>query len=255
MKIEATDRNAIFENFPTLSSAVQAWQEQTYCLENVLFKAGESVWLDDDDDAPTELSAEMAERLNKETEEEFRALKDVFTQETHLSRPEDTLIVEMAAKSFEDFTANIGRSFSQLAEAMHWEEFALISDCRRPILVQDNDFPSVRKAEDRLLHFGFTKTDTNGFVADTEGLSAILGNLFWIARCNASAPGILISPRASATVAMLCKYGNFHVDFYKMEEKARFESELPQSGLKVEKDGICHERFSEEGAISGRALF
>lgn len=254
MKIEALDREVVFKRFPTLSSAVHTWQEQTYCLQNVLFRPGEAVWLDDDDDAPTELSAEMAEKLNSETEEEFAALKDVFGPETHLSRPEDTLIVEMTAGTFDDFTANVGRSFSRLADAMHWEEFALISDCRRPILAQDNDFPPVRQAEDRLLHLGFTKTDANGFVADTEGLSAILGNLFWIARCNASAPYILISPGESATVATLCKYGNFHVDFYRMEERARFESKLPQSGLEIEMDGICRERFSDDGAISGRML-
>ena len=139
MKIEAADREAIFNAFPVLASTLKDWQQETYRLEDLIFEPGEEVWLEDDDEAPTVLSESLAEKLNRETEAELLALKDTFSGNEPIPDIAGRLIVEMNARSFEDFTRKIGPAFAGLADAMRWWEFAVMSDCRRPILAQDND--------------------------------------------------------------------------------------------------------------------
>ena len=73
-------------------------------------------------------------------------------------------------------------------------------------------------------------------------------------RCNASAPYILFAPRGSSAVAWLCKYGNFHFDFLDDAEKHEVERHVQTSDLDIEPDNMCYERFSEDGAIPGRAI-
>lgn len=254
MKIEATDRQVIFNAFPLLAGALKHWQRDTYRLDELLFEPGEEVWLEADDEAPTVLSESMAEKLNRETEADILGLLDPFTNATPGSKPAGTLIAEMQAPSFEDFTGRIGPAFGEFAIDMQWQDFAVISDCRRPILAQDNDYPQVQAAEERLKRAGLSKSSPVGYRADAAGLSSILGDLFWIARCNASAPYILVAPRGTSVVAWLCKYGNFHFDFFDAAEKTQIEKGLQRSSLDIEPDNMCYERFSEDGAMPGRKI-
>ncbi|WP_298963996.1 hypothetical protein [uncultured Roseibium sp.] len=254
MKLLPTTRPRIFEDYPTLAIALKNWQHETYRLEDLTYEAGEEVFLNLDDEEPTVLSESKARELNREAEEELANLKDPFEDDIPLSSPLTTLIVDQSAPSFEDFTKQIGKACSLLAKELDWSEFAIISDCRRSILSQENDHPPVQAAQEKLAGFGLTAETPNGLVVDRQGLEAIVGDLFWIARCNASAPYTLVSAKGSSTVATLCKYGNFHFDFYTEEAERAFEKAVPPSGLSIVADGMCYERFTSDGSISGRAL-
>ncbi|QFT29238.1 hypothetical protein FIV00_01955 [Labrenzia sp. THAF82] len=254
MKLLPTSRPRIFEDYPTLAIALKNWQHETYRLEDLTFEAGEEVFLEIDDEEPTVLSESKARELNLEAEEELANLKDSFRDDIPLLSPLTTLIVDKSAASFEDFTKQIGKACSLLARELDWSEFAIISDCRRSILSQDNDHPPVRAAQKKLAEFGLTATAPDGLVVDRQGLEAIIGDLFWIARCNASAPYTFVSAKGSSTVATLCKYGNFHFDFYAEDAERVFEMAVPPAGLSIVPDGMCYERFTHDSSISGRAL-
>ncbi|MBN9673204.1 hypothetical protein [Roseibium aggregatum] len=255
MMLRSADRMEIFESYPVLAAHLRNWQDQTYDPANLEYREGDSVIFDLETDEAVSISAEQAAELNAENEAELAELKDDFSniRLPALEKPE-LLVATTDAMSMDDFSNGIGPAFLAFAREMGWTEFAFVSDCRRPILSQDNDYPPVEAAEKTLLRAGLSKSGDDGYLADAEAFAALLGPLFYIARCNACAPYILFSAKGASAVGTLCKYANIHLDCYDEDETNRIDAGLEAAGMELLPDGHCHEKFSDDGAISGRRI-
>lgn len=253
MQIQQVERAELLRRYEPLASYLKRWQADTYNPENVAVQAGEKVWLDKNDAAATVLSEEQAESLNAEASAEFLALRDDLAFAPDLIEM-GTVIGYLPSPDMDAFADQIATHFAALANGLGWQKFAVMTDVRRPFLDQENDFESVRKAESHLLERGFSRSSDDGFECDLEGLLDLLPHLFWIARCNVSAPKLQIAANGARIVLILCYRANIHFCTYKIREKIWLKKILASTGFQIEKDGVCRDRFSENGCIEGRHL-
>ena len=99
------------------------------------------------------------------------------------------------------------------------------------------------------------KPDFDGaLVGAPDAVAPFIGPLFWIARCNASAPNITLGLAGTAITGLFCQYLNIHLSGYDAGEEPLLLKALHKAEFTVAEDGQCRERFSEAGVIEGRRL-
>lgn len=254
MSIKFFSRGEIFEQSALLARHIYDWQEASFNAQDNYVEAGEDVWLDIDDAAPTTLTAEQAAQFNASQDDYCQALRDEFAVAPAKLSSSRLIIAELSAASFETFVQMIGERLQRLFEAMGYEEIFVLSDSKTPYLEQENDFPDVKAAEEKLMALGLTRDFSGGIGLPPTSVPELFSALFWIARCNASAPYILFSGKGALSIGTLCKYGNIHFDVYDEAEQTRLETVLIESGFHIAEDGVCVEKFSETSAITGRRI-
>lgn len=253
MQIQQVQRAELLCRYGALASYLKKWQADAYDPADFVVRAGEKVWLDTDDDASTVLSDALAAELNAKSQADILGLRDDL--ESVDDMPEmGTVIGYLPCSDMDAFADGIASHFRILADGLDWQKFAVLTDVRRSFLDQENDFEPVAKAEAHLLERGFSKASSDGFECDLEGLLDLLPHLFWIARCNAGAPKLQIAAEGARVVAVLCYRANFHFVTYKVKEKIWLKKLLSSAGFEIEKDGICRDRFVENGTVAGRRL-
>ena len=78
MSMERVSRADAFAQAPALARSLYDWQASGFNPDEDPFEAGEEVFLNMDDEAPTVLSAEEAARLNQEHADFCAAMRDPF---------------------------------------------------------------------------------------------------------------------------------------------------------------------------------
>lgn len=254
MSIEFVSRAQIFELSPTMARYIYDWQASTYVLEDYLVEAGEEVWLDLDDEAPTVLSQAQADEMNKESEEYCRSMCDVMPSPPPKLDYFNRLIAELPFDDWDQFMDQVGNKLGELCLAMGWEQLFFITDSKTAFLVQESDYQPCKEAEKKLIEMGLARDYSGGIILKATSLQSFIASAFWIERCNGSAPYMYFAPKGSSIVGAICKYGNFHFDCHDEGEQAQFEAALAQTGFDLAADGICMEKFSETSAIEGRSI-
>jgi len=254
MSIKIIDRAELLEQHTTLAWHIYEWQRGCYDPTDHLVKTGESIWLELDDDEPTVLDELQAEKFNKEQRKYFASKRDKFDSAPKSLTHYGTKIVELNCDNFEVFANRIGKELSRLFELLGSKEIYVVADGKTPYLGQDNEFAPVLKAQQHLIELGISKNYFGGLSVSLSKIDAVFSNLFWVVRCNASAPYIFFAAKNSKIVGALCKYGNIHFEIYGKSSAQKLIAAVAKSKFSFVQDGICTESFSGRGAILGREL-
>lgn len=246
------ERPEAFALAPALASWVASWQEQCYVIEEHLLTEGDTIYLDTDDDEPSILTAEQARALNAETRDAFTQLRDQFPIPPDKPQTGATIIAEPDCRSMRGIGGVMKRHMTALAAELDVGELIILPDVRASILCQENDHPPVARASAVLEAAGFAKSEDMAAIGPVDAMVEYFGSLFWIARCNASAPYIVVGAPALPLVGELCKHGNVH--FTAMDQRRKMIGALKKSGFRLPLDNLCRERFSRHAAISGRRI-
>jgi len=219
-----------------------------------LFEPGEEVLLDDESDEAVALTIEMADKLNKEAEDQWLQQSDPFEPSPPQIADSGSLIAELPCKTFDLFAKTIGGKIEALCHAMSRDVLLVLPVSATPFLVQENDYPPVERATAALIDMGLATDFPGGLVLQPSSAARVFGHLFWIVRCNASAPYIAFAAGGSSVVGTLCDYGNIHFDTYQATEKVQLADALTEVGFNIPPDGMCEEKFSDESAVEGRRM-
>ncbi len=252
--IDFVSRHYVFEQNPTLARVLYEFQKSSFGEEETLYEVGEQVYLELEDEEPTTLTAEQVQSLNKEYEDSCASMCDVFADEPERVVFSGQVIAELEAADFSQFCKQIGPQLENLCVAMAWERLLVLPFCKSAYLVQENDSPPLQVAETALLNLGIERDYCDGLVLEGEMISYFFSLIFWIVRCNASAPYICFAAPGSPLIGTLCKYGNIHFDCYGQEGYRQLLEGVNKTGFVVAEEGVCVERFSDTGAIEGRRL-
>ena len=245
-------RHEAFGLAPALASAIRVWQLALYDPQQ-LFAPGDRVWLDSADAGPAILDTASAERLNRETIEQIEALVDpgeAWPPELPPCGVE--LVAEPDCANMRGLGAAMKRHLRALAAASGMREVLVAPLVRMSVLNPQNRHPPVARAMARLRDEGFDTTGGLVAIGPVEVVADLLGSLFWVARCNASAPQLFIGAPGSDWSAQLCRYANLH--FTPCGERDALAVLLRRSGFVLPPDGQCSERFSRRAAVAGRRL-
>ncbi len=254
MGLKLVKRKKIFEQNHVLAHYIYHWQRATLNPENDRYEAGETVWLEPDDEEATVLTEEQAHELNSDYEDYCDTMRDSFDETPQDAEHTGSVIAELPSKDFETFTTKIGRRLKALAEQMGWEELLIISDAKSSYLNQDNSHPPVQNAEKRLKSLGLTKEHKGGIILSLDSVEDFFSAIFWIVRCNATAPEISITAKSAPVIGTLCKYGNIHFECYDEAEERKLQKALIHADFAIAEGGACEEHFSEDGTIEGRSI-
>lgn len=248
-------RDALAAN-PWLAHAVIGFQAACHPhLAGPPFKAGDHVWLDIKADAPVRIDAATADRLNDDAVSAHQATCDDFSDPFAGAGVGASLhhcVAAHAGVGLDAVLAGNGRGWHRLVNDSDWGATLVLPAFDRPILDQDNDFPAMVAAQQRLTALGIERSFSGGLLVSGDDVVSVLADLFRVARFNAAAPQIYISAERAPLVAVLCKSANFHFSVAGSLSEITFYGQLERSGLAVFEDGVCTERFSGGGAIEGR---
>lgn len=254
MSIEFVTRKNIFDRNTTLAWHIFDWQKHTYDPAELLVEAGDKMYLELSDEEPTILTEKQAETENRHAISYCETMRDPFETAPPQLKRYEIVIAELAVDELDVFMARIGSKLKALCDHMNWREIHIISDSRSAYLEQDNDYPPVKQAEKKLNGMGLEHGYSGGIILDSASIEAFFSHIFWVVRCNASAPYINFCAQGSRIAGVLCKYGNVHFEPYCEREKALLLEAMAETGFEEAEDGLCEERFSEDGAMTGRKI-
>lgn len=254
MLVEFASREFVFKRCPQLAQHLMAYQQAMFNPLDDVYVEGDEVFLELDFETPTVLTEEQANQLNIEHAAYCMAMCDEFDGTPRKAAWFGSIIAELDAPTFEVFIENIGQSLVRLTSALGWDQVFVICDARHPYLAQENTYKPVRNATQNLLAMGMTRTSIEGAVLNENTISDFFESIFWIVRCNASAPGICFSSSNSNIIGTLCKHGNIHFECYSQAEREFLKEALKTSSFIEVASGICFENFSASGAIRGRQI-
>lgn len=252
--VEFVSREFVFKRCPQLAQQLMAYQQAMFNPLDDVYVEGDEVFLELDSETPTVLTGEQASQLNIEHTAYCRAMRDEFEGTPKKAAFFGSIIAKLEVSTFDIFIENIGQSLVRLSSALGWEEVFVICDTRSPYLAKGNTYKTARNAVQNLLAMGMTRTSTEGVVLNENTISGFFASIFWIVRCNASAPGICFSSPNSNIIGNLCKYGNIHFECYSQTERGLLKDALKASSFIEVPSGICRENFSASGAIDGRQI-
>lgn len=250
MNLTLASRGSLFLRNLFFANYLHGWQTAIFKDPNSFFEAGERVYLEDDDDEPTILSEDLAHQLNEERARDNAALCD--NVDALLPKLEffGEVIAEFPASDPDNFARALGEKTMALVTEMGWDEIFVMPRWIAPFLDQENDYPAVKAATDQLVNMGLTTDYSGGIVLNAQTAEAFFRNIFWIVRCNASAPDIVFTGANASVFGLLCKYGNIHFECWDAEEKQKLLKSISSAGLNAVQDRTC----KPVGAIEGRKL-
>lgn len=252
--VELISRSLAFKQCPQLAKQIMDHQQVMFNPEEEVYAEGEAVYLELDDDQPTVLTKEKANELNSEHAEHCMSVCDEFEEIPPQSAWVERIIAELNAPTFESFVEDIGQSLVELSLALGWGELIAIGERKAPYLAQENSYKPVRKAVHRLLSMGIDRKTHDGIILRQSDCAEFFASMFWIVRCNASAPGICFSSPNSNIVGKLCKHRNIHFESYDQAESDILRTALRTAGFRELSNGVCAENFSSSEAIDGRSI-
>jgi len=232
-------------------TAVVAGLHRLWDLEGLLYAEGEGIYLVEEKKSVV-LTAQMAEEMNAKTREEFARLLDPFPEPPAGPADDREIIAEPDCRSIRGIGGAMKRHMIRLAAELGADELIVLPNVRESILCQSNDYPPVARATAVLEAAGFAQPEGMAAIGPVEVIAELLGPLFWIAVCNASAPYIVVGAPGMPLAGWLCKFGNVH--FMAMEKRRKMTEALKRSGFRLPPDGMCDFRFSRYSGFAGRRI-
>jgi len=185
------------------------------------FEVGEIVILELDKDEGTTLTEELANKLNREQNEEFEINRDInpFPNLEELVLIDNRLIISSKDNTTE-YLSDIANSIEKIRVELKESNLIVLGVQNTPWLHQENDYLPVNNA----LNYLKKRVDSEfngGFLLKEESLLEFVPHLFWLTRCNASLPYFYMSFPKAKTIITICKYGVLHFEFYEQDEKMK----------------------------------
>ena len=145
----------------------------------------------------------------------------------------------------------IGTALQNVLSYEEVDKFYMLPHVKGSIITRLNDgYPPLRKARQTLKQQSNEGYD-EAYEVSLESTKEAIQSLFWISRCDASVPHIVIQPAERSYFMHLCKYGNLH--FYASPES---KDAIPLKALRAagfrEWNGQEFERFDDSGTIAER---
>jgi hypothetical protein len=150
------------------------------------------------------------------------------------------------------FTAELSSKVKELLNAINASEFILISHLKLDFFGnRKNKFKPLVNAYKNLEKIVGQKSYEEAFIFDLESLPEIIEMLFWITRCDPSAPEYLfLFDNEQKIQISLCKYGNIHLTQF--DKEVLTEKKLSTLGWAIIEEES--DNFTEDGAIDGRQM-
>lgn len=254
MPLKLVTRKQALTAHPFLAHAVLDFQANIHPERDGLFKAGDEVLLDIEDEAATTITQEQADELNREDLAWYEEVTDALPAPKGTGKARTFNIAAAIAGNIQSVVRRNGIAWTKLCQAMGWGDTIIIPVLNVPFLKQENPHPPMVHARKRLMATGLPR-DYSGALRATPDIAAdLIPDLFRIARYNACAPYIFMAAQGSKTVTAVCKYLNFHFEGYDETETERLITAFSDAGLTHFEDGICRQPFSRAGAIGGRRI-
>ena len=126
MTIRFTSRNDAFADYPHLARFVRDWQAENFDPRQDRFEAGDEIFLELDDEEAILLTAELAEQINRERDDEFAALCDTFDASLPNGRPATFIVAEPPGATMEQSASLAGPAFATLCRSLGCDEVAIL---------------------------------------------------------------------------------------------------------------------------------
>ncbi|WKN42347.1 hypothetical protein [Tunicatimonas pelagia] len=191
-----------------------------------------------------------------ESEAEKREIMNIYDA---ISYREKEVVDKITEKIFYHLEDNILLYPLLISSCLHnffvyqgFTSFYAVAHVRKTIIgTTKTDYAPVQATRQALLDVTASNNYDEAYVLDTMSVKDMVQHLFWIARCDASAPEyIFLYPKDAYYFISICKYGNIHF-YISGGNKSVLSSELKSFGLQ-EWQGREYERFSNSGGIEGR---
>lgn len=192
-----------------------------------------------------------------ETDEQRQAVEEQFDARAPQERSPDstTTIFYHPSVNLEEYPQKLATSLKTALQSLGTANVYCVAHVRVPLFGNlDNAYAPLKKAYRGLKTITKSMEYREGFRVDLDSLEEFIPILFWIARCDASAPEyMLINPENDLFVGFLCKYGNLHITFQDSQLAKEVTKELVKAGL-AEWQENEYDRFSKDSGIKGRTL-
>lgn len=200
---------------------------------------GVSFNLKGDNEGVTILTKELADKLNREQNENFERNRDEnpFANSEGLKFLESQLIIS-SKKNTTEYLKDIANGLERIRIELGETDLMVLGIDNTPWLYQENEYLPVKNALNYLKQRIDKKFD-GGFLLNKEDILEFVPHLFWLTRCNASLPYFYISFPKSLTIISICKYGVLHFDFYNQSEKVKILNIL--SDMNFQKIDNCED--------------
>lgn len=252
MSITFRSREEALTANPALARAVLDWQKWADPSLDP-WEVGQEVVVDLEADECVVLDEAMCREWNERDRRSYDGVRDHVPLPEHLEYVDQIIAFAQAENVEALFQAN-AQCWVRLCKEVGWGPTWFIGVLANPILDQDNDYPLMQAAHDRLIEMGLTKDYSAAIRADGEELFLLMRDFAALARFDASSPYIFFSAEGAETSCAFCKHINYHLDTYSQADDKRLREALSDAGFVTSEDGRCYEPFGEDSAIEGRRL-
>jgi hypothetical protein len=161
-------------------------------------------------------------------------------------------ILTLSSKTFKGHVKVLGMELTELKEALLAETLIFLGDTETPWLYQDNDYKSVKEAQQYLTANKIGKGFNGALQVDTAELPTFIKHLSWLIRCNAALPCFHFTDPGQNIVGSICQYGNVHLDTLNEWADKTLKSFIESSKFEYGDTNSCNNWFGNTSAISGR---
>ena len=206
-------RQRILKINPVFSGHLSQVQKTKYEPIDV-WVAGEEIYIDNTDETIV-LSKEQAKKYNEEAQQFYQDHADSYEiRETNAWSGRVT--IKSPKKDVKAYLTHIGKLIAKLS--LQHGKLMVLGDWDTPWLHQENDYPQLVRVFSYLKQY-IDNRFNGGFILKPAEISNFIPHLFWLIRCNASLPEILMGFENGKTIYSICRYGMLHIEFYDLDEK------------------------------------
>jgi hypothetical protein len=162
-------------------------------------------------------------------------------------------IISLNYSDIETFSSALSKKLMELFQIIKATRFIVISGLKLDFFGnRKNSYKPLKKAYKKLEEIVESKSFREAFTIEIEDIPTFAEILFWIARCDPSAPAyIFLFDEAQQIQMNLCKYGNIHLKEINGEY---FTKDVLDQFAWTIIDGKEFDNFTEDGEIDGRKM-
>ncbi|NML39596.1 hypothetical protein HHL17_20520 [Chitinophaga sp. G-6-1-13] len=194
---------------------------------------------------------DMLQCYKDDNEEDLYREQFDFFEITAIEYASFNKIIGLGHFDINTFTALLSHKLKELFTIIGAQELIIISHLKLDFFGNNNNgFKPLVNAYSLLERTVGKRTYKEAFMVDLDNLPEFIEILFWITRCDPTAPEyIFLFDKDEKVQLLLCKYGNIHLTEFGSEVLTA--SMLASLGWEII-EGAEFDNFTDDGKISGR---
>jgi len=163
-------------------------------------------------------------------------------------------ILTLSSKSFKVHIKQLGTGLAKLTKELDFDPLLFLGDSELAWLYQDNNYKSVKEAQQYLADNKLGKRFNGALLVGNEELPIFIKHLSWLTRCNAALPYIHFIDTGQNIIGNVCKYGNLHLDTLNETTDKLIKAAIKKSSFTYVKGNNCFNQFGTSSVIAGRQI-